>query len=122
MTWLIELRIQFNLNLHVFLQKAGHFIDSIASYNEAALQEEDVIADQFKEYDYLPSSIILFKRVKISLYRKFVLKFILAGIYFMPRLWTLYVSITLDCYSKLTNWKRQSPWKLKKKKKFNKVE
>lgn len=42
--------------LHV-LQKAGHFIDTIASCTEATLQDEDVIFDQLKEYLFYTSSI-----------------------------------------------------------------
>ncbi|XP_065217646.1 sorting nexin-4-like [Planococcus citri] len=39
------------------LQKAGHFIDTIASCTEATFQDEDVIVDQLKEYLFYTSSI-----------------------------------------------------------------
>lgn len=39
------------------LQKAGHFIDTIASCTEASFQDEDVIVDQLKEYLFYASSI-----------------------------------------------------------------
>lgn len=32
------------------LQKAGHFFDSIAEFITPALEEEELIADQIKEY------------------------------------------------------------------------
>lgn len=39
------------------LQKAGHFLDSLASSIDSSLEEEELVADQIKEYLFFCSSL-----------------------------------------------------------------
>lgn len=39
------------------MQKAGHYLDSIAASIDSLLEEEELIADQLKEYLFFASSL-----------------------------------------------------------------
>lgn len=48
-------------------QKAGHYVDTIPPSTETILQDEDVIADQFKEYLFFTASLEEMYKHKVAL-------------------------------------------------------
>ena len=50
-------KVIINEVLMVCVQKAGHYMDSIAAGVDAALEEEELLADQLKEYLFSAESL-----------------------------------------------------------------
>lgn len=48
MVWNIFV-INTNINVFIYIQRTGHYMDSIASAISPALEDEEVIMDQLKE-------------------------------------------------------------------------